>query len=153
MQYITELVEDDDLYFFLSTLNNEAIPATEKHAILAVRIAQARFRKLVLAVWNGKCPITGSTQFVTAGHIKPWSESTDAERVDPYNGLLLSPVYDKAFDAGLVTIEDSGRLRLSPLLLANASLLGISGQEQITGLTLRHQPYLQYHRAHRYRSK
>ncbi|MBI5428992.1 MAG: HNH endonuclease [Nitrosomonadales bacterium] len=153
LEYIDNLVEEDDLYFFLSTINSQDIPATEKQSILAIRIGQTRFRKLVIAVWQGRCAITGATQFLTAGHIKPWSESNDAERLDPFNGLALSPVYDKAFDAGLITFEDSGRIRLSPRLLTNAPLLGITGREEIAGLSDRHHPYLEYHRTHRFRTK
>ena len=45
-----------------------------------------------------------------ASHIKPWKAcDTDFERLDVHNGLLLSALWDAAFDAGLVTFEDDGR--------------------------------------------
>lgn len=152
LEYIDNLEEKDDLYFFMSTINSSIISPTEKQDILAIRIGQARFRKLVSAFWHGRCAITGSTQFLTAGHIKPWSEANDAERLDPFNGLALSPVYDKAFDAGLITFENMGQIRVSPLLLLNAPLLGITGRERIIGLSPRHFPYLEYHRSECFRS-
>jgi predicted restriction endonuclease len=136
----------------MSTINSSTISPTEKQDILAIRIGQARFRKLVSAFWHGRCAITGSTQFLTAGHIKPWSESSDVERLDPFNGLALSPVYDKAFDIGLITFENIGQIRVSPLLMLNAPLLGITGRERITGLSPRHFPYLEYHRSKCFRS-
>lgn len=153
LEYISDLSDESEVFYFLSTINNPLISTTEKQNMLAVRIGQQRFRKLVLAVWHSKCAITGSTQFLIAGHIKPWADSTDAERIDPYNGIALSPVYDKAFDSGHITFEDDGRIRISPLLAMNAPLLGITGREVIQGLSANHLPYLAYHRSARFLSK
>ena len=153
IEYVEALVEEDDLYFFLSTLSNPQIPATEKNAELAIRVGQARFRKLVCAMWDGKCAVTGATQFLVAGHIKPWSKSNDAERLDPFNGLALSPVYNRAVDGGLISFKDDGRILVSSLLLLNAPLLGITGQERIVGLSERHAAYLDYHRTHVFREE
>lgn len=151
LEYIEDLVDEDGLYFFLSTLNNPAISATEKNGELAIRIGQARFRRLVCAMWGGMCAVTGATQFLVAGHIKPWSESSDHERLDPYNGLPLSPVYDRAFDLGMITFDETGHIVLSPHLRLNAPLLGITGSERVRALDVRHEPYLQYHRVRRFR--
>lgn len=44
-----------------------------------------------------------------ASHITPWAEcASDAERLDPENGLLLSALWDAAFDRGLVSFDDEG---------------------------------------------
>lgn len=153
LEYIASLGDESEVFYFLSTINNPLISATEKQDMLAVRIGQQRFRKLVLAVWHSRCAITGSTQFLTAGHIKPWAESTDAERIDPYNGIALSPVYDKAFDSGHITFADDGRILISPLLAVNAPLLGITGREVIKELSANHLPYLSYHRSSRFLAK
>lgn len=150
LEYITSLGDESEVFYFLSTINNPLISATEKQDMLAVRIGQQRFRKLVLAIWHSKCAVTGSTQFLTAGHIKPWADSSDAERIDPYNGIALSPVYDKAFDSGHITFDDDGRIRVSPLLALNAPLLGITGKEVIHGISAHHLPYLAYHRSSRF---
>lgn len=150
LEYISSLGDESEVFYFLSTINNPLISATEKQDMLAVRIGQQRFRRLVLAVWHSKCALTGSTQFLTAGHIKPWADSTDAERIDPYNGIALSPVYDKTFDSGHITFEDDGRILISPLLAMNAPLLGITGREVISRLSANHLPYLAYHRASRF---
>ena len=48
-----------------------------------------------------------------ASHIKPWRKSSDKERLDPYNGLLLIPNLDVLFDVGLITFEDNGQIRIS----------------------------------------
>jgi hypothetical protein len=151
LEYIGGLVDEAELFVFLSTINNPLVTVTEKQDLLAVRIGQARFRRLVLATWNHRCCITRSTQFLTAGPIKPWSESSNEERLDPYNGLALSPVYDKSFDQGLITFDDSGQLRISPLLAANAPLLGIDQRQRIIGLNDAHLKYLAHHRAYRFK--
>ena len=38
----------------------------------------------------------------------PWSECGDAERLDVHNGLLLSALWDAAFDEGFVIFADDG---------------------------------------------
>lgn len=51
---------------------------------------------------------------LVAGHIKPWRESTNPERVDPHNALALSPNYDKLFDLGFITFKPTnGKIVLS----------------------------------------
>ncbi len=149
-EYIDSLVQDADVFTLLATLNNPMLSPTEKHDFLARRIGQERFRRAVLARWEDKCAITGATCFLTAGHIKPWSESTDEERLDPSNGIALSPVYDRAFDSGLITFSETGGIVVSARLAHDASRLGISGRERIDGLTERNQLYLAYHRSARF---
>ena len=52
-----------------------------------------------------------------ASHIKPWEHSSDSERLDPNNGILLSMLIDGLFDNGLVSFEDNG----SPIVSNNLS--------------------------------
>jgi putative restriction endonuclease len=60
--------------------------------------------------WGGRSPLTGITEpvLLRASHILPWAQSTDEQRLDVYNGLLLSALWDAAFDAGLVSFGDNG---------------------------------------------
>ncbi|ARF66915.1 hypothetical protein B7C51_02510 [Paenibacillus larvae subsp. pulvifaciens] len=51
-----------------------------------------------------------------ASHIKLWKYSTNIERLDKYNGLLLCPNHDKLFDQGLITFTDEGKIIISSLL-------------------------------------
>lgn len=56
-------------------------------------------------------------RLLRASHIKPWAEcATDAERLDVYNGLLLSAHLDAAFDAHLISFADDGRIVISEAL-------------------------------------
>jgi putative restriction endonuclease len=52
-------------------------------------------------------------ELLRASHIKPWTSSNNIERFDPANGLLLSAMYDAAFDALLLSFADDGRLMLA----------------------------------------
>ncbi len=151
LEYIAALEEDADVFFFLGTINNPLLSSTTKQEMLNVRIGQQRFRKLVLDMWGHRCAITGASQFITASHIKPWSVSDNSERLDPFNGLALSPVYDKAFDVGLISFDDEGKILISNRLAKDAPLLGISGQEHIKELNFLHKKYLSYHRQERFR--
>ncbi|MBQ9838626.1 MAG: HNH endonuclease [Oscillospiraceae bacterium] len=55
---------------------------------------------------------------LVASHIKPWAVSSNSERLQVDNGLLLSATYDRLFDSGLITFDTSGRIFLSSLLSA-----------------------------------
>ncbi len=79
-----------------------------------IRVGQRFFRNAVLAAYNERCCITGLAipSLLIASHIVPWSHDT-ANRVNPRNGLLLSALHDKAFDNGLITVDDDMTVRVS----------------------------------------
>src|SRR5262249_61212787 len=47
-------------------------------------------------------------------HIKPWRDSTNDERLDGENGLLLTPSIDHLFDRGFISFEGTGQVLVSP---------------------------------------
>ena len=55
-----------------------------------------------------------------ASHIVPWSDCNDELRLDVHNGLLLSALWDAAFDPGLVSFADDGTPLFGPKLSATA---------------------------------
>ena len=85
---------------------------------------------------------------LNASHIKPWAVCSGGERLDPFNGFLLSPVYDRAFDAGLITFADEGEIVISPALGKDIDLLGINRSARIENLSPFSLGYLKYHREH-----
>ena len=120
---------------------------TEAERLVVQRKGQNVFRDSLLAYWGGCCPLTGitDTRLLRASHMKPWADcETDAERLDPYNGLLLSALWDAAFDAGLISFDNGGELLVSPQLSATA--LGALGAASSIPLDSAHQSYLQWHR-------
>lgn len=92
---------------------------TEAERLVVQRIGQDIFRARLMDYWQGRCPLTGITDaaLLRASHIIPWAEcETDTDRLDVHNGLLLSALWDAAFDRALVTIDDQGRPEFSPNL-------------------------------------
>ncbi len=92
---------------------------TEAERLVVQRIGQDIFRTRLMDYWQGRCPLTGITDaaLLRASHVIPWAEcETDAERLDVHNGLLLSALWDAAFDRALVTFDDQGRPEFSPSL-------------------------------------
>ena len=83
----------------------------------------------LLDYWEGRCAITGLSvaELLRASHIKPWADcDSDAERLDVFNGFLLAPHLDAAFDRGLITIADDGQVIISNSLgLEDRRLLGV----------------------------
>jgi len=85
--------------------------STDAERLVVQRIGQDIFRESLLEYWQGRCPLTGMTdrELLRASHIIPWSEcENDAERLDVHNGLLLSALWDAAFDRYLVSFDDNG---------------------------------------------
>ena len=86
----------------------------DRTVITTVRVGQRFFRNAVLAAYNERCCITGLSipSLLVASHIVPW-RCDKSNRVNPRNGLLLSALHDKAFDNGLITVEDDMTVRVS----------------------------------------
>ncbi len=92
---------------------------TEADRVQKMRIGQDRFRSALMIYWNATCPLTGinDISLLRASHIVPWVDcDSDGERLNVYNGLLLSSLWDAAFDAGLLSFDASGRAIPSPTL-------------------------------------
>lgn len=127
-----------------------AIPATERTREVRQRIGQDVFREALFDLWQGRCALSGLAlhpALLRASHAKPWASSTDPERLDPFNGLLLAVHYDALFDKGLIAFEDNGRLISRPELSVDMmSLFRVEPGMQLRGLLPGHIPYLRQHR-------
>jgi predicted restriction endonuclease len=129
---------------------DKTIPDTQKAMMVNTRIGQGRFRDDLIAYWQG-CAITRyqNHPFLIASHIKPWAQSDNAERLDPYNGLLLLANIDKAFDLGYVSFNEKGRILISEYL-EDYTTLGLDKGMSVL-LSRKHQDYLAYHRESRFK--
>ena len=97
---------------------------TEVEALVRRRLGQTEFRAGLLDYWQGSCAVTGIAQpeLLRASHIKPWAHcGNNAERLDVYNGFLLTADWDAAFDAGLVSFDTDGVAVFSPALSPGSS--------------------------------
>lgn len=88
--------------------------------IVKTRVNQHFFRDMVLINYGGKCALTGIdiNQLLVASHIIPWA-SNETERMNPENGICLSSLYDKAFDKGLISFTNDGKVIFSDKLKEN----------------------------------
>lgn len=100
----------------IDKVNNDSnLTGTEKKVIINARIGQGRYRDSLVEKFE-HCIVTGCSdnRLLAASHIKPWSKcDSDFERISTENGLLLSPLYDKLFDKGLITFDTKGKMFLS----------------------------------------
>ena len=128
--------------------STENITDTEKQRLVSTRIGQGWFRNQLIEHW-GECVITGCDDFsvLRASHIKPWSVSSNKERLDVYNGLLLSPNLDVLFDKGYIGFDDSGKIIISEKITdVNIQRLGVNKDIKIT-IAKEHIKFLKWHRS------
>lgn len=102
----------DDLLFDIQDLKGET-----KIREVKTRVNQNVFRQIVVANYSGKCAISGIDlpELLLASHIVPWSKNEE-ERLNPENGICLSALYDRAFDKGLIAINEQYQILVSDKL-------------------------------------
>ena len=127
----------------------QGILETVRRALINARIGQGGYRRRMLVIWNRRCAVTDCAinEVLVASHALSWVKSTNVERLDPYNGLLLAAHLDKLFDTGLISFDDLGKMLISPSIcekdLAN---LGIDIRAKLRHVHAAHLPYLKNHR-------
>jgi predicted restriction endonuclease len=120
----------------------------ERKVLIAARRGQGVFRSNVESI-ESACKATGVRErsLLHAAHIKPWRVSTNAEKLDGHNGMLLSPHAHLLFDRGLITFNESGLVNPSPLLpVAIQRAWALPNRDIKTRLTDGQQEYLEFHR-------
>jgi len=123
---------------------------TEAERLMIQRIGQDVFRDALMDYWGSRCPLTGISEpaLLRASHIVPWADCTDAQRLDVHNGLLLSALWDAAFDRGLVSFADDGAVLASSRLSEIArKTLNIDNVSPLNGLRDTHRANLALHRS------
>jgi hypothetical protein len=126
-------------------ITDDSYPETDKVSLIKTRVGQGEFRDSLLSYWKG-CAVTRYKipSMLIASHIKPWRVSDNQERLDTFNGLLLTPNLDKAFDNGFISFDANGKILISEVL-EKPALLGIMDSMKIN-FESNHQRYLEYHR-------
>ena len=119
-----------------------------KAELLNARFGQGLFRANVERLQQG-CRITGllDRRHVQAVHIKPWARSSDAERIDGHNGLLLSPHLAQLFERGYLSFSNAGALLLSREL--NPAVVRswyLDAEASCGSFAPEQHPYLAFHR-------
>lgn len=141
LKFIQKEVEED-----IEILSkDDSVSETEKDRLIKSRLGQGSFRRSLKEYWQG-CSVTGYqfSKLLIASHIKPWRSSDNKERMDMFNGLLLIPNIDKAFDKGFISFQKNGDVLISEIL-QKPDLLGIKSDLRVK-VSDQHQQYLEYHR-------
>ena len=125
------------------------IGATQKQQLVQSRRGQGIFKANV-RLNETQCRVTGLSDplLLIASHIKPWAKSSDKEKLDGCNGLLLSPHIDKLFDKGWISFGDDGTILVSSDL--NQTVLEkwfIDKNKTVGRFTAEQKQYLEYHRS------
>lgn len=121
---------------------------TEKLALIKARLGQGRFRRDQIKMW-GRCSVTEaeSIRILRASHIKPWAKSTNSERLNPYNGLLLIPNLGTLFNEGYISFRDQGQIIMSDLISSrDYQRLGVRDSMNLRHVYKENGVFLEYHR-------
>jgi hypothetical protein len=127
---------------------NTSLEYTEKEQLVRSRRGQGVFRTNLERIEKA-CRVTGveAKEHLRASHIKPWKDASNIERLDGYNGLLLSPHIDALFDRGFISFSDDGKLIISTALDVDVlNRWGVSAQMNVGTFTDKQKGYLSYHR-------
>lgn len=118
--------------------------------IRQARVGQGKYREQLLEQCR-YCPFTmiGDERLLIASHIKPWAASNDIEKTDPYNGYMLSPMYDRLFDRGFITITEDRHVILSEFISPYTwKQIGLKNNTFFSAIPMddRRAEYLKFHR-------
>jgi putative restriction endonuclease len=129
---------------------DSSVNETEREAIVRARRGQGLFKQRVMEI-ETRCRITGvsNPSHLLASHCKPWRDSSNEERLNGENGLLLTPSIDHLFDRGFIGFDDAGELIISPV--AHRPSLQKMGVEtnslvNVGAFTEGQRQFLDYHR-------
>lgn len=132
-----------------------------KLVLTKIRVGQRFFRRSVLSAYQYRCCVTGLAipDLLVASHIVPWNKN-EKNRLNPRNGLCLAVLHDKAFDAGIITIEEDMTVKVSRKFAANAgrffdsALMNFDGKPISLPEKFRPDPaFLSYHRRYVFEAK
>ncbi len=103
----------------VADIDTKDLPAAglEREATVRVRVNQSFFRRRIISAYEFRCCVTGLAvrELLVASHIVPWARDA-ANRLNPRNGLCLNALHDRAFDRGLMWVEDGFVVRFSKRL-------------------------------------
>jgi len=122
---------------------------TQRLHLAKARVGQGLYRKRVMLL-ESACRVTGveDSRPLIASHIKPWRASSNIERLNGHNGILLSPHVDALFDDHLMTFEDNGRMCFHQSLSQDVlERWGIDPQKKLDGFRPEQAIFLENHRS------
>ena len=141
-------------------LSMEVIKKTEHNPLLGLieeaeleiktkmRRGKEQFRESLLPQWNGECPLCGIAieEVLKATHAKPWKDSSDSERLDPFNGILLCANHAALYSAGYIAFTGGGRLHISSRIPEEDYPVYRLRKNLKVPVSPEHAPYLRWHK-------
>jgi hypothetical protein len=124
------------------------IGPVDRIRLLRSRRGQGVFKRNVM-LYENACRVTqvSDIHHLRASHIKPWSVSTDQEKLSGSNGLLLSPHIDHLFDHGWISFGDREEILVSKGLTPGlTSAWGIDLDHKVGRFTDAQSEFLEFHR-------
>jgi hypothetical protein len=126
------------------------VSKTQREQLIDARVGQGTFRSRVYERERA-CRVTrvDRPEHLIASHIKPWRHSDNEQRLDPENGLMLTPNIDHLFDRGFITFRDNGNLIYSPAAHRESLLrMGLDPDQKlgVGDFTSIQREYLEFHR-------
>lgn len=126
---------------------------TTRAQLVDARLGQGAFRRDLDRDWGYARAVTGIRQRETlrASLIVPWRPSSDAERLNPNNGLLLVATLDALFDKGLISFANDGSLLVGKISGQDQAKFGLLGKLELridapSALTVERLKFLRRHR-------
>ncbi len=129
---------------------NLGLKETERESLVLARRGQGLFRRRVECL-EERCRVTGvhKREHLRASHSKPWRDSSNDERLNGDNGLLLTPSIDHLYDRGFISFETSGKLLISPVAhLGSLARMGVpvDREAHVGSFRKEQSEFLEYHR-------
>ena len=106
----------------------EALPEPRRRIVQEVsRLSRkANFKQKVLYAYGNRCAVTRmQLKLIDAAHILPVGSPDSNDHVT--NGLALSPTYHRAYDNGLIYLDDGYHMRINTARLTELSGLRLDG--------------------------
>jgi len=137
-----------DLLAEQKVVEDATLTVTQREQLIQARIGQGTFRDALFDHWQNRCCVTDCAirPVLRASHIKPWRASSNSERLDRFNGLLLVANVDALFDRFLISFSNTGDMLIGPDIERDDLIaLGCDPDGRIA-VTAGHSPYLEWHR-------
>ena len=107
-----ETLEDIITEYNLNLMDSDD---TDVFRNIKARKDQHKFREQLLENYDHKCAFCKITnlKLLVTSHIKPWSESSKEERINPKNAIILCKLHDALLESGFISLSDNYEVILS----------------------------------------
>ncbi len=112
----------------ISDTDLQALSEPRRRIVQAVaRLSRSsNFRQQVIQAYDSRCAVTRvQLRLVDAAHILPVGAPGSTDHVT--NGLALSPTYHRAYDGGLIYLDEQYIMRLNEARLSELQALNLTG--------------------------